>query len=147
LLKTIVLLLAALTVTPSFASSDSEALSQCFADNTTGKDRKDLARWVFVAMSVHPEIRDISNVTPKVIDDASKVVGALFTRLLTQSCQKEVRAAMQSGGSSAPLQEAGRVLGELAMKELMADRNVAASFSVLNKYVDMDKLNALGRQP
>jgi hypothetical protein len=28
--------------------------SSCMADSSTGKDRKELARWIFVAMSSHP---------------------------------------------------------------------------------------------
>ena len=45
-------------VAPSGATyATDEALSRCLADNTSGRDRKDLARWVFFAMAAHPEIK------------------------------------------------------------------------------------------
>jgi hypothetical protein len=144
LFKIIVLLLAGLAVMPSWASPAGDALSRCIADSTTGRDRKDLARWVFTAMSAHPEIRDISNVAPGTIDKVSKVTGGLFTKLLTESCPNEVRAAMQSDGPVA-IQAAFHILGQLAMQELMTDNNVVASISVLETYIDKNKLEALRR--
>jgi hypothetical protein len=34
------------------------------ADSSTGKDRKELARWIFVAMSSHPELKGLTTITP-----------------------------------------------------------------------------------
>lgn len=126
------------------ASPEVEALSRCIADSTTGKDRKDLARWLFTAMSSHPDMRSISAVSPEAIDEAAIVAGGLFTRLLADSCPKEVRAAMRVGGSRA-IQTGFQTLGQLAMQELVADKDVAASMAVLERYLDRNKLEALGR--
>ena len=49
-------LLVVLLQVPGLALADSAAdLSTCVADNTSGKQRKDLARWVFFAMAAHPD--------------------------------------------------------------------------------------------
>ena len=57
------LLLTALS-TLSFAAAaqtPTADLSSCLAENTWGKDRKDLAKWVFLAMASHPEIRQYAS--------------------------------------------------------------------------------------
>jgi hypothetical protein len=119
-------------------------LGQCLADNTSGRDRKDLARWVFLAMAAHPEIKDLSKATPADADGASKTTGALITRLLTQSCAKEARMTMAAGGANA-LQFAFQMLGQLAMQELMSDGSVGQSMGAIERHVDQKKINeALG---
>lgn len=121
-----------------------EALSRCVAENTTGKDRKDLARWLFVAMSAHPEMKSISPAPREAADEVSRITGALFTRLMAETCRQQVRAAIQAGGPAA-IQAAFGVLGQLAMQELMADKDVAATMGLLDRYVDREKLDAAMR--
>lgn len=140
------LALVALVATPARAQSPApiEALSRCVAENTTGKDRKDLARWLFVAMSAHPEMKSISPTSREAAEEVSRVTGALFTRLMAETCRQQVRAAIQAGGPAA-IQTAFGVLGQLAMQELMADKDVAATMGLLDRYVDRDKLDAAVR--
>lgn len=63
LTKLVTIAFAVIITTPALAGPYTDALGSCLADNTTGKDRKELARWIFVAMSAHPEMRDLSNTT------------------------------------------------------------------------------------
>ena len=39
------------------ASTPIEATKTCLSDNTSGKDRKLLAKWIFLAMAAHPEFK------------------------------------------------------------------------------------------
>ena len=126
------------------ASPQVEALGRCVADSTTGKDRKDLARWLFVAMSAHPEMKSLANVPGDAVEEVSRVAGALFTRLLADSCPAQVKAAVQSGGGAA-IQAAFNVLGQLAMQELMTDKDVAGTMAILERHLDKQKLDALNR--
>jgi hypothetical protein len=119
----------------AMAQAPDGGLGQCLADNTSGRDRKDLARWVFLSMAAHPEIKELSKATATDADGASKTTGALITRLLTQSCAKEARLAMTAGGTNA-LQLAFQTLGQLAMQELMSDGNVARSMGAIERHVD-----------
>jgi hypothetical protein len=137
-----ILIVAAALGVPSAAMAQAPVggLGQCLADNTSGRDRKDLARWVFLAMAAHPEIKDLSRATAADADGASKATGALFTRLLTQSCAKEARMTMAAGGANA-LQFAFQTLGQLAMQELMSDTNVAQSMGAIERHVDQKKIN------
>ncbi len=114
------------------------ALRTCLADSTSGKDRKDLATWVFLGMAAHPEIRQHASADlPAAMDESSRKIAALVTRLLTDSCVDETRAVVNGGGStSASFQAAFESLGQLAMQELMADKSVNQSMTLFQQYLD-----------
>lgn len=124
-----------------FAQSPVDALSRCLTDGTTGKERKDLARWLFTAMAAHPEIKDMSKVTPAEQEQFTKAAGATFTRLLSETCAKETKAAVAAGGSAA-LQAGFSVLGQMAMQELMSNPQVAGAMSTLEQHIDRAKVEA-----
>lgn len=123
------------------AQSATDALGRCLADNTTGKDRKDLARWIFSAMASHPDMKPLSAVTTADLDAVSRTAGGLFTRLLADTCPKEAKAAMDSGGTAA-IQTGFQVLGQLAMQELMTNPQVGASMTVLERHIDKGRIDA-----
>lgn len=127
---------------PALAQSQGDVLGKCLGDSTTGKDRKDLARWVFVSMAAHPEIRDLANISPEISDKSSREMGALVTRLLTESCVKEAQAVARGEGSQA-MRTAFEALGRLAMLELTSNAEVAASVAGFEHYVDKAKLTAV----
>jgi len=103
-------------------------MASCLADNTTGKERKDLARWIFAAMAAHTEMRDLSSSTPATREKISQSIGALITRLLTENCADQTKTAMAKEGSQS-LQTAFGSLGQLAMQELMTNQDVNAAIS------------------
>jgi len=126
---------------PTLAQTPAESLSRCLADNTSGRDRKDLARWVFLSMAAHPEIKQ--HAAPdlaKISDETDKLTANMFTRLLAESCVKQTQAAYKQGGTVA-IQTAFQTLGQLAMQELMSDAQVNASMGAFQKYLDQGKLN------
>lgn len=128
---------------PMVASAESyeQALSKCLAENTTGKERKQFAHWVFLAMGAHPEIKQhLSPSAAAAADEANKTLARTFMRLVTENCVKEARSAYENGGAVA-FQSSFGVLGQLAMQELMGDRAVAESMSAFEKYLDAEKLN------
>jgi hypothetical protein len=136
-------LLATLTMlaVPTYAEPTVDAFSRCLAESTTGKDRKDFARWLFVSMGAHPSMREISRITPEAAEDASRNAGLLLTKLLADSCPKEAQAAFKAVGAAA-MQSAFGVVGQLAMQELMTDKDVAAGMSILEKYLDSQRIQA-----
>lgn len=130
-----------IAVPPAIAGSATDTLSACVADNTTGKDRKDLAQWIFVAMTAHPEIKPFSNVTEANRDEVDKKLANLATRLLTGSCRSEAKAAMEKEGGES-FEAAFGVLGKLAMQELMSNPSVSSSFTRYVKYLDKAKFDS-----
>lgn len=141
-MKSLVFALAFLGLS-GIAHAQSDALATCLADSTTGKDRKDLARWVFVAMSAHPGMRDLAANSPETGEQINKAMGVLVTRLLTESCPREVQAVAKGSEGAQGLRSAFEALGRLAMAELMSNAEVSASVSKFEGYVDRPKVSAV----
>lgn len=112
----------------------------CLTDSLTGKERKALAKWIFFAMAAHPEINTYAQVTKDEKQKTDKEIGDLITRLLVNDCPKQAKAAMDEGGSKA-FEAAFRIVGQVAMQELMANPDVTASISGFEKYMDSEKIN------
>ena len=89
------LLVVMLMQIPGLAFADTAAaLSSCVADNTSGKQRKDLARWVFFAMAAHPDL--VSYTTPELgaaREETDRTTADLFVYLITEQCPGEASAA------------------------------------------------------
>jgi hypothetical protein len=119
------------------AQEPQNALRTCLADNTSGRDRKDLARWVFFAMAAHPEMKQYADAkATAAADETSQKMAALVTRLLTESCVGEVRAVVKTGQGAQSLKLAFESLGQLAMQELVTDKNVQDAMASFQRYVD-----------
>ncbi len=138
-LSAITLCVAATLALPAHATPTSEALGECLVDKTTGHDRKLLARWIFVTMSAHPELHDMFVMTAQTKDTADEDTAKLFMRLVTVDCVAETRAAVDKDGVAAMKLAFGK-LGEVAMRELMSNPAVQASFNGLDRYIDREKL-------
>lgn len=127
---------------PCLALADTAAaLSSCVSDNTSGKQRKDLARWVFLAMAAHPDLRQYTSSDADVARESTdKATAALFEFLITEQCAPEANAAYKEHGTPG-LQVAFEALGRLAMMELMSNENASSAMSAFEKHVDSKKIN------
>jgi hypothetical protein len=124
----------------TFAGPSIDALTSCLANSTTGKDRVNLAKLIFVAISAHPDVGKIANISTSNIEEINKVNADLFTRLLVTDCNEETKLAMKLENTAA-LRSAFESLGRLAMIELMGNQNVANGFTTgIEKYTDKEKL-------
>jgi hypothetical protein len=139
--RSILMALGVVLVVSATAGEYTTALSSCLADNTTGKDRRDLARWVYVAMSQHPEMARLAAIPAEAKEDAFKTTGGLVTRLLSENCAPQARDAIKHEGT-ASFKGAFEVLGRLAMMELTTNSDVNAAISNIDRYTDRKKLDA-----
>ena len=125
---------------PVQAQPQADALRACLADSTTGKDRKNLAKWIFLAMAAHPDMKEHAHANAAAsADESSRGMAALVTRLLTESCVNETRAVMKGGQGAQSMQLAFQGLGQLAMQELMADKSVQDSMGLFERYLDQER--------
>lgn len=139
--KTLLVLSLTLASASSFAGPYTDKFSACLADNTTGKERKELARWIFVAMAAHPDMRDLSRITPATREGSNKAMGVLVTKLIAETCAKEAQMASKiEGGES--FRSAFELLGKLAMQELMSNPEVSSTVQGFQSYVDRKKVEA-----
>lgn len=139
--KTLLALCLTLTSFAAAAGPHTANFSNCLADNTTGKERKELARWIFVAMAAHPEMRDLSKVTPGTREGMNKAMGTLVTKLIAENCPKEAQLAVKHDGGES-FRTAFELLGKLAMQELMTNPEVNTTIQGFQPYVDRKKLES-----
>lgn len=134
-----IIAMLALAANVAHAQAPNSPLASCLADNTSGKDRKELARWVFLAMSVHPEIQQFASPNAAAAQSASnKYMADTVTRLITVSCVAETRAAFKQGGGNA-VQMAFQTLGQLAMQEIMTDPKVGETMGAFERHLDHNR--------
>ena len=139
----VIFLIASLAAAPSFAqlTPASQALGGCMVDSLTGKERKKMATWIFFAMSAHPEIQQFSKVDQGTRDGIDQYIAGLITRLMTENCPDETKAALQE--SSLAIQNAFQLVGQVAMQELMASQEVNIAISNFEKYLDQNDFSSL----
>lgn len=123
-------------------AAPADDLGNCLKENTSGKDRKDLGRWVFLSISVHPDMQADSAATAETRTKANKNMAALVTRLLTESCAAQTKA-VAGNNAQAAFQSAFRLLGEVAMMELMSNPAVAGSVNEFTQFIDQKKFEAV----
>ncbi len=138
-IRKLVLALACFLPAIAAANPTIEATSTCLTDNTSGKDRKALVKWMFLAISKHPEIASLSASSAEMDAEANRVAGELYTRLIAEDCATEIRAMVEAEGQSS-IAKAFEVLGAVAMQELMAHPDVSTAFGELEKNVDGQRI-------
>ena len=124
------------------AQTAGEELGSCMVDAITGKERKQLATWIFFAMAAHPDIKEFGNVTAEDQASIDRTIGVLVTRLLTETCAAQLQAGYKEGGQLA-IQNAFELLGKVAMQELMTNRNVMVSVEGYANFIDEKKLESV----
>jgi hypothetical protein len=123
-----------------------DTLSTCLVKKTTEADRKLLVRWIFAAVSRHPDVQDMVRVSKEEDERLTKAMAGLYMDLVTVRCASEADDAIRYEGMKAV--EAGfSVLGEVAGSGLMSHPKVSEFAGEMAKYVDQDRLKALGTGP
>jgi hypothetical protein len=136
----IVLLMIMLVPNIADASQAAQNLGVCLTDSLNGKERKNLAKWIYFGMSTHSSIKSYTNATQKDFDNINKYVGELITRLMTEDCPEIADAALKEGGSAA-FEYAFGIVGQVAMQELMTEPSVSQAMGAFEKYLDQDKFD------
>ena len=124
------------------ANTSAQQLGVCMTDSLNGKERKNLAKWIFFGMSEHSTIKPHSNVPTSDRERMNKYVGTLITRLLTEDCPEIAKAALDENGSAA-FDYAFGVVGEVAMTELMAEPAVSKSLGAFEHHLDQSKFDGV----
>lgn len=136
-----IIISSAIATTSAIAGPATDALGTCLSDNTTGKERKDLARWIFVGMSAHPDMQGLVNITEANREELNRMMASIITRLITENCKSQAKLAIEKEGAES-FQDAFGAIGKLAMQELMSNPEVNSSFTNYSKYLDSNKINS-----
>jgi len=136
----ILLVLAISSVFSLPAIADTQKFASCLVDSLTGKERKELAKWIYFAMAAHPEMSSFSKVSVEDRLNTDQFVGTLVTRLLADNCPSELRAAQRTDPLA--INKAFELVGKVAMQELMADKAVTSAISNYAVFADQGKIRA-----
>lgn len=117
-------------------------MAKCLVKETGTADRTALINWIFAAMALHPDVEAMSAISEEARTEIHKTAGALFQRLLVDSCREETKLAIRYEGPPA-IQSAFALLGQIAMQDLFANPKVAAGLGELQKHIDQEKVAEL----
>lgn len=107
-------------------------------DNTNGKERKELVRWMFVGIAAHPETRSLAPMPLEVAVKTDQFMASLFTRLVVEACPKEVSALIKEQGPEG-MKRAFEALGQVAVAELYGDSAVNSRMGAFLQLLDQQK--------
>lgn len=123
----------------------SDDLARCLVAKSSDADKITLMQWMFSAMTAHPAVQSMTNITATQREAFTKKGADLFQRLMFVDCRTETVGALKNEGS--PAIEAGfQVLGQVAARGLMSDPAVAAQMGSVAKAMDASKLAALAKE-
>jgi len=130
---------------PASAGPYSDDLSKCLVRSTGDAEKRTLVKWIFAAVALHPEVADISSVTPAQRTEMTRNTAKIFEKLLADSCRTEVQQAVQYEGPQT-IGSSFQVLGQVAARELFSNPSVAANMADLGKYIDQKRIaEAMGK--
>ena len=118
-----------------------DQLSQCLVDATSEQDRSTVVQWMFVALSVHPDLKSFSNVTPQQKQQLDQKLAVVLQNTIADKCQAQTKAVIQNEGIQA-VGESFQVLGQTTGKAILNDPAVNAQLRGTLRYIDLNKLAA-----
>lgn len=126
---------------PPAASTPTDQLGICLVDALNGKERKNLAKWIFFSIGAHPVITPFLKATPADIQKSDEYIGKLVTKILTVDCPKELSIANQYDPLA--VTKAFELVGKVAMQELMNNQSTVKAITNYSKYADQEKISEL----
>lgn len=103
---------------------------------TTAQEKTDLVRWIYVTMSFHPQLMDLSNLTADDVEMVNIRVADYMTNVFAYKCNEELNMAIDCEGEES-VYYAFELLGEIAITELMEDQGVSAASELFIDYIDL----------
>ncbi|GAB1623209.1 hypothetical protein AAOGI_32590 [Agarivorans albus] len=134
LIRTLLATLLILYSTNLKADIYKDSLRACFVNAATEEDRVLLIKWMFSAISAHPEMASLASVTPQEKEKINQDVARLFFRLLDQSCATETQKVVEQDGRQA-INQSMDSLGQLAGQAIFSHPKVLAELSKFKVYL------------
>lgn len=129
--------------TTASAQAPTDSLEACVVAAAGADDRRVLARWMFSALALHPDLADMSGVSDMQRDDAGRRMAEVLERFLTVDCAEQAASALRSGGAEMAFHRAFLRVGQLAGESLFNDPRVAAAGDEVVNRVDIQGIAEL----
>jgi hypothetical protein len=89
---------------------------------------------MFTISANHPDVKDLTNITPEAIKKSNKNMGAYFNRLIIEKCPSEARAAYRENPNA--MFDAFNVVGQKVGRELVGHEMVASQMTGFISEID-----------
>ncbi len=113
-----------------------DEFAKCIVMKTTTQEKTDLVRWIYVTMSFHPQLMDLSNLTADDVEMANIRIADYMTNVFAYKCNEELNMAIEYEGEES-VYYAFELLGEIAMTEVLEDEGVRAASELFIGYIDV----------
>ena len=116
-----------------------DQLSDCLVKATTATDKTTVLQWTFAALSSHPDLKALSNVTDSQRTELDKKFAQVLQHVIVEQCATQTKAVIQAEGIQAvgdSFQELGRSTGE----DIIKNSEVKQQLQGVIRYVDLNKL-------
>ena len=119
-----------------------DTFGKCIVKSTTQIEKDELIQWMFIALSNHPILKSVIDLSEGVKMKADKQIAKIVMRLFTVACITELKDAVKNEGKQA-VTDAFALLGKVSMGALMTDQNVQKAMGRYVKFMDLEKLKSL----
>ena len=117
----------------------------CLVNKTSELDQVEMVQWIYSAMSAHPVLQPMTNISESQQNITNQRLARLYERLITQDCKTELKALAVSGQLEQGLEAGFAYLGETAMLKLMQDPSVLQTIEGYSQYLNFERFaEALG---
>jgi len=130
---------------PAQAGIFGDSLARCIVTAARDDDRTAIMQWLFSAMAANPQIAPMANVTPERREALTRRFAQISERLLMEDCRAESVQAIRNEGLGV-VESVFRVLGEVAMRGLMADPATAQAVAGADAFSDREKWADLAKE-
>jgi hypothetical protein len=116
-----------------------DQLSDCLVKATTATDKTTVLQWTFAALSTHPDLKALSNVSDAQRTQLDQKFAQVLQRVIVEQCSAQTKAVIAAEGVQAvgdSFQELGRTTGEDIIKNPEVKKQLQGAL----RYVDLNKL-------
>ncbi|AXQ23146.1 hypothetical protein BEN71_14135 [Acinetobacter wuhouensis] len=121
------------------ASQAGDQLSDCLVKATTATDKTTVLQWTFAALSAHPDLKALSNVTDEQRTALDQKFAQVVQRVIVEQCSAQTKAVIQADGIQA-VGESFQALGRSTGEDILKNPDVKKQLQGVIRYVDMGKL-------
>lgn len=123
----------------SMASPTVDQLSDCLVKSTTATDKTAVLQWTFSALSSHPDLKALSNVTDAQRTQLDQKFAQVLQRVIVEQCSAQTKAVIQTDGLQA-VADSFQALGRSTGEEIIQNPEVKQQLKGVIRYVDLNKL-------
>ncbi len=109
--------------------------SRCIISKTTSQEKTDLVKWIYVTISFHPQLAEMSNLSSNDVEMANIRIADYMTNIFAYKCNEELIEAIKFEGEDSVI-KTFELLGEIAISEIMRDEGVAMASEFFTQYLD-----------